>query len=327
MSPRQLMHATHYGKANPNQTPPIKPSAPEEEISLLLGTLQVPRGRSASYQGGLLKGGPGQLQGHHRDLNRSKSTVDHVAAARHKDSTGSAASGGGGGGGGGGRSRKTSASDGQTTAEEFFIDVILQRHARKLLSQVRLFDLGTFAAQLDFHMVTWLKRESLRAARVDSFVPALKKVHTDFSWPFPILLNSVVDDLKRKQSAESGTGSINSTFGSNGLNAKSSGSDTGNVDERLRLMKLESEESSSHSQQHRRQSSSLASAGEKGISDSGYVSHSTTTTTTANQRESSDFNGNSSASYSGAAADQNNLLSEQIIHAMLKPRPQSYRGA
>ena len=88
MSPRQLMHATHYGKANPNQTPPIKPSAPEEEISLLLGTLQVPRGRSASYQGGLLKG-PGQLpSGNHRDLNRSKSTVDHVTAARHKDSTG-----------------------------------------------------------------------------------------------------------------------------------------------------------------------------------------------------------------------------------------------
>ena len=85
---------------------------------------------------------------------------------------------------------------------------------------MRLFDLGTFAAQLDFHMVTWLKREALRAARVDSFVPALKKVHTDFSWPFPILLNSVVDDLKRKQSAESGAGgSINSPFGSNGLTA------------------------------------------------------------------------------------------------------------
>ena len=45
MSPRQLMHSgSHYGKANhPNlQSPPIKPSAPEEEISLLLGTLQVP---------------------------------------------------------------------------------------------------------------------------------------------------------------------------------------------------------------------------------------------------------------------------------------------
>ena len=145
------------------------------------------------------------------------------------------------------------------------------------------------------------------------------KVHTDFSWPFPILLNSVVDDLKRKQSAESGNGSINSPFGSSGLNATSppTSDNGGGLDERLRLMKLESERSSSSQQQqhHRRVSSSLASAGEKGISDSGYVSHSTTTT-----------NDNSGASYN-AAADQNNVLSEQIIHAMLKPRPQSYRGA
>ena len=54
--------------------------------------------------------------------------------------------------------------------------MILQRHARKLLSQVRLHDLGTFAAQLDFHMVAWLKKESQRAARVDNVVLALKKV-------------------------------------------------------------------------------------------------------------------------------------------------------
>ena len=214
----------------------------------------------------------------------------------------------------GGRSRKTSASDGQATAEEFFIDVILQRHARKLLSGVRLFDLGTFAAQLDFHMVTWLRREALRAARVDSFVPALKKVHADFAWPFPILLHSVVDDLKRKQSAESsGTGSINSPFANGngeGLHAASPTASTASD----HPTRLESERSSSSLQQHRRQSSSLVSAGEKGISDSGYVSHST------NQREGGDFNGNSTAS------DQNSLLSEQIIHAMLKPRPQSYRG-
>ena len=50
----------------------------------------------------------------------------------------------------------------EPSAEEFFIDVILQRHARKLLSAGRLFDLGTFAAQLDFHMVSWLKKESHR---------------------------------------------------------------------------------------------------------------------------------------------------------------------
>ena len=38
---------THYGKTPP--TPPInKTVAQEEDISLLLGTLQVPRGRSTS---------------------------------------------------------------------------------------------------------------------------------------------------------------------------------------------------------------------------------------------------------------------------------------
>jgi hypothetical protein len=224
--------------------------------------------------------------GNHRDLNRSKSQADHV---HHKNSTGS--------GPGGARSRKTSAgggSDGQS-AEEFFIDIILHRHARKLLSQVRLFDLGTFAAQLDFHMVTWLKREAARAARVDNFVSALKKVHTDFSWPFPILLNSVVDDLKRKQSSESGVSSTNG--------GSRTASETTVLDDRLRALKLESEG-------HRRQSSSLASAGEKGISDSGYVSHS-------NPKD--DFNGGLSSTY-------NDQLSEQIIHAMLKPRPQSFRG-
>ena len=42
----------------------------------------------------------------------------------------------------------------EQSAEEFFIDVILQRHARKLLSSGRLFDLGTFAAQLGLSHLT-----------------------------------------------------------------------------------------------------------------------------------------------------------------------------
>ena len=48
--------------------------------------------------------------------------------------------------------------------------VILQRHARRLLSAGRLFDLGTFAAQLDFHMVSWLKKESHRYALSTDFI-------------------------------------------------------------------------------------------------------------------------------------------------------------
>lgn len=72
-----------------------------------------------------------------------------------------------------------------STAEEFFIDVILQRHARRLLSAHRLVDLGYFAAHLDFHLVAWLAKERDRAARIDDFVAALKHLHEEFNWPYP----------------------------------------------------------------------------------------------------------------------------------------------
>jgi hypothetical protein len=47
------------------------------------------------------------------------------------------------------------------TAEEFFIDMILARHARKLLTAGSLTDLGRFCAHLDFHLVTWLRCHTL----------------------------------------------------------------------------------------------------------------------------------------------------------------------
>ena len=47
-------------------TPPINPSANDEEISLLIGTLQVPRGRTAS------KISPKDVIAH-RELSRSNS--------------------------------------------------------------------------------------------------------------------------------------------------------------------------------------------------------------------------------------------------------------
>lgn len=65
------------------------------------------------------------------------------------------------------------------------MDVILQKHARRLLSARRLVDLGYFAAHLDFHLVAWLVKERERAAIVDDFVKALKQLHEDFNWPYP----------------------------------------------------------------------------------------------------------------------------------------------
>lgn len=73
----------------------------------------------------------------------------------------------------------------------------MQRHARRLLSARRLADLGRFAARLDFHLVTWLARERERAARIDDFVVALKAVHEDFIFPYPLLSLPSLNKFRR----------------------------------------------------------------------------------------------------------------------------------
>ena len=46
------------------------------------------------------------------------------------------------------------------TADQVYIDMILCRHARKLLTSNRIKDLGYFAANVkDFQLVAWLKKE------------------------------------------------------------------------------------------------------------------------------------------------------------------------
>ncbi|XP_007568814.1 guanine nucleotide exchange factor subunit RIC1 isoform X2 [Poecilia formosa] len=82
-------------------------------------------------------------------------------------------------------------------AENMYIDMMLWRHARHLLEQVRLRDLGCFSAQLGFELIGWLCRERNRVARVDDFVSALKKLHKDFLWPFPVIpVGSLSSPLK-----------------------------------------------------------------------------------------------------------------------------------
>lgn len=76
---------------------------------------------------------------------------------------------------------------GEQAAEEFFMDVILQRHVRRMLSTGQLKDLGYMAASLDCSMVAWLGKERARAARIDDFVGAVRRLHADFSWPYPNL--------------------------------------------------------------------------------------------------------------------------------------------
>ncbi|XP_009667391.2 guanine nucleotide exchange factor subunit RIC1 isoform X2 [Struthio camelus] len=77
-------------------------------------------------------------------------------------------------------------------AENMYIDMMLWRHARRLLEEIKLKDLGCFAAQLGFELIGWLCKERARAARVEDFVIALKKLHKDFLWPFPVIPASSV---------------------------------------------------------------------------------------------------------------------------------------
>ncbi|XP_067399143.1 guanine nucleotide exchange factor subunit RIC1 isoform X3 [Emydura macquarii macquarii] len=102
-------------------------------------------------------------------------------------------------------------------AENMYIDMMLWRHARRLLEEIRLKDLGCFAAQLGFELIGWLCKERARAARVEDFVVALKRLHKDFLWPFPVIPASSVnspfkngkyktavgEQLLKSQSAES----------------------------------------------------------------------------------------------------------------------------
>lgn len=85
-------------------------------------------------------------------------------------------------------------------AENMYIDMMLWRHARHLLEQVRLRDLGCFSAQLGFELIGWLCRERNRVARVDDFISALKKLHKDFLWPFPVIpVGSLSSPLKNER--------------------------------------------------------------------------------------------------------------------------------
>ncbi|XP_047001163.1 guanine nucleotide exchange factor subunit Rich [Schistocerca americana] len=172
------------------QTPPISPN--EEDLSLVLGTMQVSRGRSFSTTSTpkikQVESGTPSVGGLHHELLRSNSSGTESSKSvptRRKKSVPT----------GRGDDRESSES-----AEDFFIDVILQRHARRLLSARQLADLGHFAAHLDFHLVTWLAKERDRVARVEDFVAALKQLHNDFSWPYPALTQPVSYYLQRSMS-------------------------------------------------------------------------------------------------------------------------------
>lgn len=126
-----------YGGLTPS--PPLDssqfayPTAREASSPLLKN-----RGSKKMVGGGV---GGGEKDGHHKQARVTKS--DSNAAYRKRSASGSG-----------------SRDDNNATAEQFFIDVILSRHARKLLGSYRLRDLASFAANLDdYELVQWLRKE------------------------------------------------------------------------------------------------------------------------------------------------------------------------
>lgn len=74
---------------------------------------------------------------------------------------------------------------------------MIQRHARQLLTGARLHALGRLAASLDLHLVAWLAGERERAARVHSAVPCLRRLHEDFAWPYPVVIEGEHYTMRR----------------------------------------------------------------------------------------------------------------------------------
>jgi len=306
---QMVTSAALRGMTSCPQSPPISAISAEEEISHLLGTLQVPRGRTASITHAAVKAAATSTKdGLQRSNSESKARA--TAATTSDD-----------------RVRKTSSSgsagDDGVSPDDFYIDVILQRHARKLLGGCRLKDLGTFAAQLDFQMVSWLKREAGRAARVDNFVSALQRVHSDFAWPLPVLLTAaasmgpsqIFQGTRTSSRKYSNSSEVSSTVVGSSVAA-------GNTPAVYTINSPQLPGVGGGA-------SSLRKHGQARISDSGYLSHiagssdvpTTTSTVTSTSKTSKASDGSSGGKESAATAQgaDPHQLSEQTIHAMLRP--------
>ncbi|VDM36928.1 unnamed protein product [Toxocara canis] len=79
-----------------------------------------------------------------------------------------------------------------------YLEEILNRHAAHLLEDYSIRDLGAFAAYLEFNVVAWLSEVRNSLARVHDFGLALMRLHAQFKWPYPLVSQTVVDQLAKR---------------------------------------------------------------------------------------------------------------------------------
>ncbi|KAL1395671.1 hypothetical protein pipiens_011073 [Culex pipiens pipiens] len=178
--------------------PPVSPNA--EDLSLILGS-SMTRGRSFSTTVNPKTVEPvnnATIVNKEKNIifsNSTNSPVDTTLVQKRKKSV------------------PNTPKEKDSSAEDFFIDVILQRHARRFLQMKKLEDLGRMSATLDFHLVGWLTREKDRAARIEDFVTALKALHDELDWQKPCLdLNLISGTCLNQPESPASNISNKSTF-------------------------------------------------------------------------------------------------------------------
>lgn len=79
-----------------------------------------------------------------------------------------------------------------------YLDDVLDQHAVHLLEDCSIQDLGAFAAYLDFNLVSWLRVQRHSRARITDFPLALMRLHAQFKWPYPLVSQSIVEQLTKQ---------------------------------------------------------------------------------------------------------------------------------
>lgn len=57
---------------------------------------------------------------------------------------------------------------------------------------------GAFSAYLDFNLVSWLRLQRHSIARINDFPLALMRLHAQFKWPYPLVSQSIVEQLTKR---------------------------------------------------------------------------------------------------------------------------------
>ncbi|KAJ1508164.1 hypothetical protein HMI56_007418 [Coelomomyces lativittatus] len=69
-----------------------------------------------------------------------------------------------------------------------YFELLVRRHACHLISSFRIRSLLSMFRSLDFPLSLWLSKERFRHAKLEDHFEALKHMHSQFDWPYPLTI-------------------------------------------------------------------------------------------------------------------------------------------